>query len=110
MNGQIFIATHDPVRLHVWRRVFRSDRVPVKSATPRWQVIPGQRYEVSAYDLDAGRLLPKQARRFCRYLSRVYKVSEIEAAKMMDGWPIPEANCQVIIAAPKTTRRADLTQ
>jgi hypothetical protein len=94
-NAPIFITTHNPQRLQVWRKLFRSHRVPVKTAVPRWQYIHNHSVSVLAYDLDAARLLPKQSTRLCAYIARVHKISLESANHMLDGWPIPANQCTV---------------
>jgi hypothetical protein len=90
-----YIITHDPARLKLWRRLFRSYRLPVRSPKPRWQSVPGHPREVLSYDLDAGRLTPKQRERFSRYIARVYNLPLEESVKLMDdGWPIKSDQCE----------------
>lgn len=92
-----YITTSDNTRLGMWRKLFRSWRLPVKSAKPRWQSIPGKLVEIPAYDLDAARLTEKQQTKFGRYIADVYKLSEEQAAKRMDNWPIEAKNCTVVV-------------
>jgi hypothetical protein len=89
-----YIITHDPARLKLWRRLFRSYRLPVKCPKPRWQAIGGHAREVLAYDLDADRLTPNQRERFSRYIARVYNLPVEQALKRMDGWPIKSDQCE----------------
>ena len=91
-----FITTDNPHRLAMWRRLFRSHRIPVKSAVPRWQTVDGRPQPIEAYDLDAARLLPKQRTRFRSYIARQYDIPEAEAEKLMDGWPIKSDMCRPI--------------
>lgn len=94
--GDYYITTEDETRLEMWRKLFRSYRLPVKQDKPRWQFLPGKVLEVLAYDLDASRLTPKQKVKFSGYIAKVYELSPEQAALQMNNWPIEAKNCHLL--------------
>lgn len=93
--GDYYITTEDKTRLGMWRKLFRSHRLPVMQDKPRWQFVPGKLTEVPAYDLDVTRLTDKQRNKFGRYIAQVYEISLAEAKKRMICWPIEAKNCKL---------------
>lgn len=92
------LITSDLTRRALWLRLFGADTLPVKAARPRWQAMRGEmgETEVLAYDLDAARLPAGARDRFAHYIASKSGQSFAIAQTMVDGWPIPAANCTAV--------------
>lgn len=93
-----FITTSDPQRRATWQRLFGVEKLPVKSATPRWRVERGEfgrEANVLGYDLDASRVHWMGLSRFAEYASR--KTGHAYTAADMDGWLIKATGKETVI-------------
>ena len=94
--NEMWIITTNPHRQRVWQRLFGQDRLPVRTAVPRWQHLPGRSDSVLAYDLDLARLHAAQVERLAGYVARragwPYQTA---LAEIRRGWPIEAAGCRL---------------
>lgn len=103
---QAHISTSDERRRQLWQHLFGTDTLPVCSAEPRWQELPGRAFPVLAYDLALRDLSQAQRNRFAGYVARKYgrayedTLAEMETAV---SFPIKADNVYVVEPAEQNT-------
>ncbi len=96
-----YVLTTDARRRAKWERFFGVERLPVKTHSPRWQLVYGE--TVLAYDLDAARLHPMARRRFADYVSR--RTGHAVTAAEVDGWPLRASGLEIETAVSSSVKR-----